>query len=144
MHISMSEYWCATICLVLLEPVVPSDDGSCRILDEPVTVPLPHRDSSWQVEMPWHACKRVMTIWTIREFLPRVIFLDACWNAYRTPIIESHDIRVLSSMGLPTSLYELPARWGACAFFRELCGRKQEQDRAGREQDRAGQEHDCA
>ena len=129
-------------CLLLLKTVVPSNDGSCRILDELVEKTLLYREKYWLVEMPWLAFRTVfrivMTIWPIRGLPPQIIFLDACWNAYRTPITESHDIRVLGSMGLPASQYELPARWSACAYFSELCGCKQEQDRAGREQDRAG------
>ena len=133
-------------CLLLLRTVVPSNDGSCRILDELVEKPLLYREKYWLVEMPWLALRTVfrtvMTIWPIRWSLPRVIFLDACWNAYRTPVIKSYDIRVLRSMGLPTSLYELRGRWAACALFRELSGRKQEQDCAGREQDRAGRKQE--
>ena len=95
-------------CLKLLGALVPSDDGSCRVLDDSSYIPWMHRDTHHLVRMPWHACKLVMATWPLRSGFPvtsadgksirwqphkEVSFLDACSNAERTPALEGCDIR---------------------------------------------------
>ena len=95
---------------------MPSDDGSCRILDLLVSKAFLYTDEvKWLVTMPWNALKLALAeISLTSSRRPRpMIFLDACLNADRTIALESYDIRVVRPMGCPACLYEMRRRWTA-------------------------------
>ena len=106
-----------------VENVVLPDDSSCMILDEPVRMSF--LDDWWyyMVTMPWPAFILVMEDWRKRGgfrrrgSLPTVGFLDARWNADRTPALQSLDIRVMKSMSSTAFQLELERR--RCAATRE-------------------------
>ena len=110
--------------LQALESLVRPDDSSCRILDEPMYLAFPECHFYHMVTMPWPAFRLVMEDWTKRGAFKRfrdkttVGFLDARWNADRTPALQSLDIRVMKSMSSTAFQLELERR--RCAAIREF------------------------